>query len=56
VRRFRFGIGVSAAAESPPRLPCRQTPLHYAVVKGASDVIAELLMRGADVAIQSRYG
>ena len=37
----------SAAAESPPPLPCRRTPLHCAVYNGASDAIAELLMLGA---------
>jgi ankyrin repeat protein len=43
----------SAAAESPPRLPCRRTPLHCAVYNGASDAIAELLLRGADGAVQN---
>ena len=59
----RFGCAVSAcgnrrsaAAESSPRLPCRRTPLHWAAIHGASDNIAELLMRDADGAVQNRHG
>ena len=53
MRRFRCGeSAVSVPAESPPRLPCRWTPLHFAAANGRSDAIAELLMRGADGAVQ----
>ena len=38
------------------RLPCRATPLHSATFNGASGVIEELLLSGADVAIQDRRG
>jgi ankyrin repeat protein len=42
---------------SPRRLPCRETPLHYAARNGASDNIAELLLlRGAAVAVQNNNG
>ena len=42
----------------PARLPCRWTPLHWAAWTGASasEAIAELLMRGADVVAQNRDG
>jgi hypothetical protein len=41
---------------SPRRhLPCRGTPLHSAAHNGASDAIAELLLRGADGAVQENY-
>jgi ankyrin repeat protein len=39
------------------RRPCRQTPLHKAAYEGdSSSVIAELLLRGADGAVQAIYG
>ena len=38
------------------RLPCRWTPLHSAASSGASDAIAELLLRGADGAVQNDRG
>jgi ankyrin repeat protein len=38
------------------RLPRRVTPLHYAAGNGASDVVAELLLRGADGAVQNMHG
>jgi hypothetical protein len=54
------GCAVSASAiggvrrPSPRRrLPCRQTPLHWAAWKGETGAIVELLLRGADGAIQS---
>ena len=55
MRRFRLRRigGVRHWAESAPRLPCRRTPLHCAVYNGASDAIAELLLRGADGAVQN---
>ena len=34
------------------RLPCRSTPLHCAAKYGRTGAIAELLMRGADGAVQ----
>jgi ankyrin repeat protein len=43
----------SAPAESPPRLPCRLTPLHWAAAYGKTNAIAELLLRGADGAVQN---
>ena len=55
VRRFRFGIG-GVRRPSLRRLPCRDTPLHYAARNSASDHIAELLMRGADGAVQANDG
>ena len=55
--RFRCGeSAVSVPAESPPRLPCRWTPLHWAADRGKTDVIAELLLCGADGAVQSDNG
>jgi ankyrin repeat protein len=39
------------------RRPCRRTPLHHAAGNRHSDVIvAELLLRGADGAVQDNYG
>jgi ankyrin repeat protein len=38
------------------RLPCRRTPLHWAAINGHFNAIAELLMCGADGAIQSDNG
>jgi ankyrin repeat protein len=38
------------------RLPCRATPLHYAASYGEADAIAELLLRGADGAVQDSNG
>ena len=46
----------SAAAESPPRLPCRHTPLFKAAHFFASEAIAELLLHGADGTIQAEFG
>jgi ankyrin repeat protein len=41
---------------SPRRgLPCRFTPLHCAAENGRSGAIAELLLRGADGAVQDDY-
>jgi ankyrin repeat protein len=37
------------------RLPCRFTPLHVAANNGEADAIAELLLRGADGAVQNNY-
>jgi hypothetical protein len=53
---FSASASAYAPAESPPPLPCRQTPLHWAAANGASDAIAELLMRGADGAANSARG
>ncbi len=42
------------AAPSPRRRrPCRQTPLHSAAFNGHSSSVAELLLRGADGAVQT---
>jgi hypothetical protein len=38
------------------RLPCRWTPLHSAASSGASDAIAELLLRGTDGAVHDDAG
>ena len=40
----------------PARLPGRFTSLHMAGRNGVSDAIAELLMCGADVAVQNGKG
>ncbi len=42
-----------AAPSRRRRLPCRNTPLHYAAAKGHSSSVAELLLRGADGAVQN---
>jgi ankyrin repeat protein len=52
--RRAASASAGGAAEPPPRLPCRYTPLHYAAKTGRSDAIAELLMRGAAVNIQDK--
>ncbi len=38
------------------RRPCRATPLHFAAFKGHSASVAELLLRGADGAVQDIFG
>jgi hypothetical protein len=56
VRRFRCGeSAVSVPAESPPRLPCRWTPLHCAAEYRRTNAIAELLLRGADGAVRTNF-
>ena len=53
-RAFPFGIGGWAlTAAECRRLPCRQTPLHFAVDNGGA--IAELLLSDA-VAVQDCLG
>ena len=56
-----YGCAVCARGESAVecaapsrrrRRPCRYTPLHYAAFKGDSSSVAELLLRGADGAVQ----
>jgi ankyrin repeat protein len=42
-----------AVPSSRRRLPCRGTPLHKAAHKGHSPSVAELLLRGADGAVQN---
>jgi ankyrin repeat protein len=37
-------------------LPCRETPLHCAVRKGHFGTVEELLLSGADVAVQELFG
>ncbi len=37
------------------RRPCRYTPLHFAAFYGHSNNIAELLLRGADGAVQTNF-
>ncbi len=61
----RFGCAVCACGESADecagrapaaRLPCRSTPLHEAAYDGDSSSVAELLLRGADGAVQNNDG
>ncbi len=47
---------VECAAPSPRRRPCRETPLHLAACNGHSSCVAELLLRGADGAVQAYNG
>jgi ankyrin repeat protein len=55
-----YGCAVSACCESAwvrrpssrRRRPCRQAPLHFAAAYGHSESVAELLLRGADGAVQ----
>ncbi len=58
----RIGCAVCARGESADecaapsrhrRRPCRFTPLHIAANKGRSSSVAELLLRGADGAVQA---
>ncbi len=60
-----YGCAVSARGESAVecacrvprrRRPCRYTPLHHAAMNGHSNNIAELLLRGADGAVQANIG
>ena len=56
MRRLRLRRISRVRRPSPRRrLPCRYTPLHYAAGNGKSDIIAELLLRGADGAVQNRH-
>jgi ankyrin repeat protein len=56
------GCAVSACGESAecagraPAAVCRYTPLHGAAFNGHSEIVAELLLRGADGAVQTIYG
>jgi hypothetical protein len=61
----RRGCAVCARGESADecaapsrrrRRPCRETPLHWAAINGRSSSVAELLLRGADGAVQNNYG
>jgi hypothetical protein len=62
--RNRYGCAVSACGDRPwvrrpsprRRLPCRATPLHLAADGGHSNAFAELLLCGADGAVQNRHG
>ncbi len=48
---------IECAAPSPRRRrPCRETPLHWAAQQGHSSSVAELLLRGADGAVQDKWG
>ena len=57
----RIGCAVCACGESAEcagrvpaaRRPCRHTPLHWAAGHGHSASVAELLLRGADGAVQN---
>ena len=54
-----MNLSVSATADgrpSPRRPPCRRTPLHLAVYNLKFEVVAELLVYGADLALQDRDG
>jgi hypothetical protein len=54
-----FGCAVCACGESAECAgrvaACRQTPLHSAAAYGHSNNIAELLLRGADGAVQDNF-
>ena len=63
--RNDYGCAVCARGESAfecaapsrrRRRPCRYTPLHYAAIEGHSSCVAELLLRGADGAVQNNFG
>ncbi len=57
VRRLRLRRIGGVRWPSPRRhLPCRRMPLHYAAHKGDSESVAELLLRGADGAVQANDG
>ena len=45
-----------AAPSHRRRRPCRNTPLHHAARNGHSSSVAELLLRGADGAVQDNFG
>jgi ankyrin repeat protein len=50
-------LAVECADRVPRRrLPCRWTPLHSAAYEGHSACVAELLLRGADGAVQASDG
>jgi ankyrin repeat protein len=53
--RFRR-IGGVLRPSPRRRLPCRTTPLHWAAWQGETIAIAELLLRGADGAVQTNNG
>ena len=51
------GESAECAGPSPRRRrPCRDTPLYYAADRGRSASVAELLLRGADGAVQNSGG
>ena len=57
VRRLRLlRIGGVRRPSRRRRRPCRGTPLHYAARNGHSSSVAELLLRGADGAVQNNDG
>ena len=57
VRRLRLRrIGRVRRPSSRRRRPCRNTPLHWAACNGHSASVAELLLRGADGAVQNILG
>ena len=57
VRRLRLRrIGGVRRPSRRRRRPCRDTPLHVAAIHGHSSSVAELLLRGADGAVQSNGG
>ena len=47
---------VSAVGRVRRRPPCRYTPLHWAAGYGHSASVVELLLRGADGAVQNFHG
>ena len=57
VRRLRLRrIGRVRRPSRRRRRPCRHTPLHDAAAYGHSSSVAELLLRGADGAVQNNGG
>ena len=57
VRRLRLRrIGGVRRPSRRRRRPCRCTPLHIAACNGHSSSVAELLLRGADGAVQNIHG
>ena len=56
VRRLRLRrIGGVRRPSRRRRRPCRHTPLHFAAWNGHSSSVAELLLRGADGAVQANH-
>ncbi len=54
--RGESAVECAGGAPAAVCLPCRSTPLHWAAGKGHSSCVAELLLRGADGAVQDIFG